>query len=351
MLLFILRLLFGVKKQTRHTLPEIRSVLVVRQQNQLGDQLAITPLLRAVKNHFPQCKLTFICSPENAIALKGNTDIDTLFVFDKKQLFDFGYLTSLYKTLRSCYSMVLAPATVSLSFTNNVLAGIANSRCKVGPNSLNGVENETAFLFHHRIDLDWRANPETHITQRSQGLLIPFGIVNKSTQLIITPSEAQKNEAKQIIAKWTQTNGVPLIGLHIGAGKPPNRWPVENFIAVAESLQEQTNALVYLTGSSADLPIIEQFEQLAKKSFPKVFNQPIPVLAEIISRSDLFITNDTGVMHIAAATTTKQVSLFGPTEYEVWAPQGNGKIAVANGEAITSITVQEVLDLALQLLH
>lgn len=349
MLLFILRLLFGVKEQTGHTLPELQSVLVVRQQNQLGDQLAITPLLRAIKNYSPQCKLTFICSPENAIALRGNADIDTLFVFDKKQLFDFGYLTTLYKTLRLRYSVVIAPATVSLSFTNNLLAGIANSGCKVGANSLNGEENETAFLFHHRIDLDWRTKPETHITERSQGLLIPFGIFNTQTQLIITVSESAKREAEQLITTWKLQPGAPLIGFHIGAGKKANRWPVENFVSVAEALQEQTNAFVYLSGSSADLPLIEQFEQLAKKTFPKVL--PIPVLTEIIKQSDLFITNDTGVMHIAAATTTKQISLFGPTAYQVWAPRGEGKVSVANSEAITSITVQEVLNLALQLLH
>ena len=74
-------------------------------------------------------------------------------------------------------------------------------------------------------------------------------------------------------------------------------------------------------------------------------NKEIPQVAALISKSDLFISNDTGIMHVAGTTETPQISIFGPTNPLTWAPIGNNKYFVQKSELIDDVSVQDVLDL------
>src|SRR5690606_25016899 len=85
-----------------------------------------------------------------------------------------------------------------------------------------------------------------------------------------------------------------------------------------------------------------------KKSNIKLFtfvNRTIPEVAALISRSDLFISNDTGIMHVAGTTETPQISIFGPTNPFNWAPIGKNKFFIRRSELIDDVSVQDVFDL------
>ena len=58
--------------------------------------------------------------------------------------------------------------------------------------------------------------------------------------------------AKEFTAKLAMNNSKNLIGLHVGAGKPPNRWSLEKFIKIIEKLNADYKACFYITGSSSD---------------------------------------------------------------------------------------------------
>ena len=68
-------------------------------------------------------------------------------------------------------------------------------------------------------------------------------------------------------------------------------------------------------------------------------------MAALISKSDLFISNDTGIMHVAGSTDTPQISIFGPTNPFNWAPIGNNKYFIRKSELIDDVSVQDVLKL------
>ncbi|MCM8809969.1 MAG: ADP-heptose--LPS heptosyltransferase, partial [Candidatus Omnitrophica bacterium] len=82
-----------------------------------------------------------------------------------------------------------------------------------------------------------------------------------------------------------------------------------------------------------------------KKTPTILRNFPIPRLAAIIEFSDLFISNDTGIMHVAGATKTPLISLFGPTDPEIWAPIGENKFYIKKDDDINSIKVEDVINL------
>ncbi len=327
-----------------------KNILIIRQHNQLGDLLAGVSIFRAIKETFPLSKTTLIVSPENYFGIVKNKLIDRYFVFDKRKLYNPFYLTKFIKLLREDFDLVIVPVTVSISFTSNLLARFANAKIRIGPKSLDGIENKSAFLFDRRVPLDWRHAPDSNVADRILDILRPFGInTNKFNSEISFDNENIK-AAENFIVGLDRKPSDLLIGIHPGAGKIPNRWSLIKFVDLIKKLNENFDVKIYITGSNSDKEEINYIKQNIPFEIGFYLNKSIPEVAALISISDLFITNDTGIMHVAGATATPQISIFGPTNPYNWAPSGSNKIFIRKSELIDEISIDEVYELCLPFL-
>jgi heptosyltransferase-2 len=139
--------------------------------------------------------------------------------------------------------------------------------------------------------------------------------------------------------------------LHVGAGKPPNRWSLQKYVLLIEKLNTKYNCSFYLTGSDYDKDELDYVILNSKIPLHKFLNKQIPQIAALASLSHLFITNDTGIMHVAGTTNTPQISLFGPTNPFNWAPCGKDKLFIRKSDLIDDITVEDVFNLCRNLLE
>lgn len=327
-----------------------KNILVVRQHNQFGDLLASVSLFRAIKETFPDSNLTVIAGIQNFYAISGNKFIDNLFVFDKKKLFAPSYFFNLKRVLNLEYDLAIAPSTVSVSFTSLLLLRLANANIRVGPKSLNGQVNQYAFLFDRRIDINWNKKPDAHVSDFILDIVRPFGISTENFTTDILISASDKKEAENFITSINLKSGEKLIGLHVGAGKPKNRWSLDKYVDLIENLNEKVAANFYLTGTNADNEELEYVKNKLGLNINFFVNKKVSEVAALIEKSDLFITNDTGVMHVAGATLIPQVSIFGPTNPFNWAPLGPNKYFIRKSDLIDDIEVEDVLPLCMQIL-
>ena len=343
----LLKLFLRVKETPGIDIGSPKKIMVIRQHNQLGDLIVATPLFRALKEKFPDAEITAVVSSQNRKALERNPLIKNIFVFDKKRLTKLNYLKELYSVFRHEYDLVIVPSITSLSFTSNLLARISNSRIRIGPASLNGEINHSSFFFDKRVILDWREKEETHAAVRNLDIIKPFGINTANLQPIIYFDGKDKTEAFNFIEQIKGDPDSPIVGVHAGAGKIQNRWHHDNFAELLIQLRKNFKARIYLSKGGKDDDEITKLISSKCDFEINVFDKPgMSLLTALIEQSDLFITNDTGPMHAAAASNTATISLFGPTNPKMWAPTGKNKFYLHKGNDINLIKVEDVFQLA-----
>ncbi len=347
LLISLLLLFLRRKPVTIPPLKELKRILVVRQHNQLGDMLVGTPLFRTLRQHAPNAEIIVIASKENISALVGNPHISKTVLFDKKNL---SSILEVWKILRSGFDLSLVPATVSVTFTGCLLARLAKSSCYLGPASLNGESNAVAEFFDIAVDLDWRNQPPVHTSQKTVDILKPLGLETEDYTSVIHWSAKENALADDFVQYLREQPDQPVIGLHPGAGKVPNRWNAENFIQVIQFFREEYDAALYFTGTGADEEVFHRINSKLDTAVPIFLNKTVAQTAAMVAISDLYITNDTGAMHIAGATGVRQISLFGPTEPLEWAPVGENKHYLKVSESVDSVTPDMVIELSKQLL-
>ena len=340
---------FSVPEVNSFELGNPERFLIVRQHNQLGDLLAGVSLFRAIKEKYPRCHLTLIVSPFNYPGMIKNKFIDRIFVFDKSKIYNPVYIKKFRNILREDYDVVIVPVTVSVSFTSNLIARLSNSKIRIGPKSLDGKPNQSAFFFDRRIDIDWRKHPDSNVSERTLDIVRPFKITTDNYKSEITFDDEDIKVAEQFLESFRESNQYLLIGLHVGAGKPQNRWSLIKYSTLIKKLKDDYKADIYLTGSSGDNEEINYIAKNVPFKIPVFLNKKIPEVAALISLSDLFISNDTGIMHVAGTTATPQISIFGPTNPLNWAPIGKNKFYIRKSDLIDDIAVEDVYKMCVYL--
>ncbi|QQS37072.1 MAG: glycosyltransferase family 9 protein [Ignavibacteriales bacterium] len=342
--------LLGVREISGTDIGPLKKILIVRPHNQLGDLLAGVSLFRALKEKFPESHITLIVSPFNYPGMVKNKFIDRIFIFNKKRIFNPVYLFKFRKVLKDDYDMVIVPVVVSISFTSNLISRLANARIRIGAKSLDGKKNKSDYFFTHKVIIDWRRHPDSNVSERSLDIIRPFGINTTNYRSEITFDKPDEQYADKYIAGLGLERNEFLIGIHAGAGKVNNRWSLIKYKTLIEKLNAEYSVKIYLTGSKADKEEVSFIVNELDFHVGLFINQEIPRVAALISRSDLFISNDTGIMHVAGTTDTPQVSIFGPTNPFNWAPIGPNKLFVRKSDLIDDVAVDDVFTLCKQLL-
>jgi heptosyltransferase-2 len=138
-------------------------------------------------------------------------------------------------------------------------------------------------------------------------------------KLFVTPGEIEAVQQKFGLALAPN----PILGLNPGAEYgPAKRWPVDRYIAVANEIRKHTNCAWILFGGNNDRELATQIESALGR--PAVFNvagkTSLREMMSLTKHCRVFLTNDTGPMHVAAALGVPIVAIFGSTSPELTAP-------------------------------
>lgn len=344
----MLRIFFPPSPLTRVELSHVKSVLVVRQHDQLGDMLCVVPLLRALRAHFPEAHITLVASSVNYHIMEHHPYVDEVLHYEKRGLLTSpGTFLKFHRALKNrLYDLAVVPTTVSISLTSNLIAFVSGAKIRVGAEMLNGMPSSTSFLFSVTTRLGADEDRHRHQTLRNLDILKPLGITTDNLETLIGITDEEKSEANHFLSS-VRSEHKTLVGLHPGAGKLPNRWSAQRFAEAANQLCEKFSVAAVITAGPVDDEPINSMLRHIRCQFVLVSRRPIRAVAAIIGQLNLFITNDTGIMHVAAASGVPTLSIFGPTDPLQWAPKGGrNRYVFAKEGDISSVSVREVVETA-----
>jgi heptosyltransferase-1 len=188
------------------------------------------------------------------------------------------------------------------------------------------------------------ARAGTHMVEWYLGFVDHLGLPRPGTLHRFPRDEAAEAWAE---AQVGELGAAPVL-LNLGASKPPNRWAPERFGALAAALARELGSPIGLTGGPDDATLVERVRAAAgdgaiARSW--VGTTSLLQLAELARRARLFVSCDTGPMHIAAAVGTPVVALFGPADPRRTGPWGEGhRVVQSPSRDMADLSVESVLE-------
>lgn len=290
----------------------------------MGDMLCSLPLFAALRNRFPDSHITLIASEDNfkIFNTPENKYFDRIILFDKSSP---KTISNFIKELkRKKYEIGIVPSTVSFSHTSHLINFISGAKARVGVRSTDKKFNKYEYLLNIKGDFNWDKNSVHQIYRNLEiGELIGCKMTSEQLNKVKLDLSVEENQFAQDFKLNNFSNNNISIGFHPGAGKPLNRWKTENFNELIEKLHSNLNSNIIITSGPMDTEVIKPVrEYLSRKKINYIVteNNPLRIDAAIISKLDLYITNDTGPMHIANYLRTPLIALFGPTNGYEWGP-------------------------------
>ena len=265
----------------------------------------LTPALRALKIAYPQSHLALLIRPLVADLMATHPYINEVTVDNKGT--GLSRLSSFWKSVRDIrrsdfdLAVVLHPT----SFRNALIPFLADVPERIGSN-VSGRGTLLTRTCSDRTDL--------HEVHRYLRVLELIDIHESNTRLEFWHTDADRHAARQILATHSISPKEHLIGVNLGTTWRTKRWSLENFAKVITQVQKRFDARILLTGSTAEIPLGEALAQLTEVETINLIGQTtLMQLGALIESCDLYLTCDSGPMHIAAAVGTPTVALFGPT--------------------------------------
>ena len=306
-----------------------RRILVVRQHNQMGDMVCATPALRALQEAWPEAEIALVTAPVNRQVVAHNPHLRRIFLFEQRLWRRPAALRDFLARIRAWDAeLAVVLNSVSFSATSAFLALWSPARWVIGGDSA-PFGSDVARAYSLRLP----SSPELdrHSVEHSLAPLQAVGITTDDLATVVVPSPDQQVAAAALAARLLPPG--PFWALHPGAGKRQNVWPADRFAAVAARAAAAGHPVLVLHGPADQDALAAMRAALpprADGAAPVVVAPPLDVgtAAALLARSERFLCNDTGVMHVAGALEVPTVALFGPTDPGLWKPPSPRVVAL-----------------------
>jgi heptosyltransferase-3 len=136
----------------------------------------------------------------------------------------------------------------------------------------------------------------------------------------IFPSTTDREFAREFLRNTSH----PIVAIHAGSGSPQKNWPLENWIALFSQGHRfaDVQGMAVISGEADEAQTNRLEREWRNRSVCFAKSLPLPQLAAVLERS-IFVGNDSGISHLAAAAGANCILLFGPTDPDIWAPRNN----------------------------
>ncbi len=309
--------------------------ILIRGTNWIGDAVMTFPALAAIRKTYPRARISLLAKPWVADLYRLSRDIDEVILFKSPGIHDDAAgkfrLASELKQRGFPMAILLQNAIEAA-----IIAWLARIPVRAGYNS-----DGRGFLLTHSVQRT-DAIRKVHQVNYYLDMVKSLGCFDADRDVRLRLGDDERALADDMLASYGIADIHPLIGIAPGATYgPAKKWFPERFAAVADRLIDDLVGTVLLFGSAADQDCTGAVKRHAMHNLINLAGKTaLKEAIALISRCDLFISNDSGLMHVAAALGTPTVAIFGSTNIVTTSPVGE-KISVIRKDIECSPCLQE----------
>lgn len=329
--------------------------ILIRSTNWIGDAVMTTPAVHTIRENFPDAEITMLAVPWVADIFRLSPDVDKVLIYDKKHLYQ-GKIKGPLNLARDLKPYGFdAAILLQNAFEAAFLAKMAGIPVRAGYK-----RDGRGILLTHGVRIS-DAIRKKHQVHYYQNMLAGLGLTLGPDHLRLPLPEELQGWAKGFVdclrcqnpvSVHDQRNGnrpsaqselkslnndgaaIPVIGFNPGAAfGPAKRWPTEKFGQLASLIAHhygESGCIIMVFGTDADTAAAQEIRQFAVRTPRHVFDMTgktsLKQAMALIKCCDVFVSNDSGLMHVAAGLDTPTIAIFGSTNHITTGPYSKNSI-------------------------
>jgi len=308
--------------RTSRRIEDARNILV-RGTNWIGDVIMTLPAMAAIRRAFPGARISVLAKPWVADIFSLCSDVDEVILYRSPGVHaGVGGILRLAGELRE--KKFDAAILLQNAIEAAIISFLAGIPVRAGYNS-----DGRGPLLTHSVKRT-RAVRRIHQVDYYLEMVKTLGCVDGSRELHLTLTRADQNRTDEILRSYGIDPDAFLVGIAPGATfGAAKKWFPDRFAAVADRLTDEFSARVLLFGSAGDRESTEGVARYARHTLTDLAGMTtLREAISLISRCRLFISNDSGLMHVAGALDVPTVAVFGSTNPVTTSPLGKNSIVV-----------------------
>lgn len=328
----------------------------------IGDVVHALPALSTLRKYYPDAYIAWVVEEKSSDILVNNPYLNQVILFERKKiicLFKSGHWINGWKELRKLKKQLTSPRfDISIDLQglarSALIVFFAKAKHRIGCYAMREFSN----FFSSPPKT---GNPNAHAVDRSlQVIQLLDKTIHPIIEFPIGFSEIENQFTVEFLNSYRLVDTDIVIGINLGASHPLKLWQQNKFAELIDQLQINYQYQVILFGAKTDIAFADNICSLIKTQVINAVGKTnLRHLARLAKHCTVFVSGDTGPLHIAAAVGTPVVALFGPDDPNKTGPYTDKKIVIwkqeecspcsnikkcdYNGSCMQKITVEDVI--------
>ncbi|KUG23457.1 adp-heptose--lipooligosaccharide heptosyltransferase ii [hydrocarbon metagenome] len=307
----------NIKKLPRQGIDKI----LIRGTNWIGDAIMTLPAVDSIRATYPRAHIAVLVKPWVADIYKLFSSLDEIIIYENRFDNPAGVFQLAQKLKQKKFDLAIL---LQNAIEAAIIALAARIPLRAGYDS-----DARGLLLTHRVKLTDEIK-KVHQTDYYLEMVKALGCVSVGREMHME-TKINLADARNVLRKFMPEETMKtIIGIAPGATYgPAKKWVPDRFAAVADSLSEKFSAKIIIMGGKSDGETAHAVQKLAHAQLINLAGKTTLLEAiYLISQCSLFISNDSGLMHIAGALNIPTVAIFGSTNPITTAPVGNKSVIV-----------------------
>ena len=281
----------------------------------IGDVVLTLPVIQALRTQFPDAEIYYLAEQPMGEVLLGHPDLTGVILFDRDSIDAQAWYKRPIDHLRFILNLRKHQFDLVIDLFCNPRSALLTLLTGAGIRVGYDVRGRGVV---YNIKIHRSSSPRVVDAYLDAVRTLGIDVIADRPRLILSADE--KEWADTWLGEKAVTHGKKIIGLNPGASWPAKMWSWEKYAALADRIIDDHNADILVIQGPGQGTLAQQVADTMKHSPIIVDYLPIRQVTALINRCAVFVSNDSGPMHIAAAVETPTVGIFGPSDAEIWFP-------------------------------